>query len=168
MSSTTSAPSTNTSTSDLATPFEVLTATGRLDFDGWEPLRLSLVGEYAKNLAFDQDDINAVAVNNRGPNGEDGALGAFDGSDTAWYLNLVAGHPALDQRGHWQRFRRLPLDRVATPSSTVSTTRTSEAAEPMSKDSPSDLTTPSHHASASAPNGSAPTKSPVPPSPATS
>lgn len=88
----------------LATPFEVVTATGRLDFDGWEPIRLSLVGEYAKNLAFDQDDINAVAVNNRGPSGDDGSLGAFDGSDTAWYLNLVAGHAALDQRGQWQGF----------------------------------------------------------------
>ena len=88
----------------LASPFEVVTATGRLDFDGWEPFQFSLVGEYAKNLAFDQDDINAVAVNNRGASREDGSLGEFDGSDTAWYLNLMAGHASLDQRGHWNAF----------------------------------------------------------------
>ncbi|RYD25920.1 MAG: hypothetical protein EOP86_26685, partial [Verrucomicrobiaceae bacterium] len=45
----------------LATPFQVLAATGRLDYDGWEPVRLSLVGEYSKNLAFEQGDINAIA-----------------------------------------------------------------------------------------------------------
>ncbi|MES2705646.1 MAG: putative porin [Verrucomicrobiota bacterium] len=88
----------------LASPFQVLAATGRLDYDGWEPLRISLVGEYSKNLAFDQSDINAVAVNNRGPNGSDGSLGVFDGDDTAWYLNLMAGHAALDRRGAWNAF----------------------------------------------------------------
>src|SRR5690606_21580859 len=61
----------------LASPFRVVAATGRLDYDGWEPVRISLVGEYSKNTAFDQDAINAVAVNNRGPNSDDGGLGAF-------------------------------------------------------------------------------------------
>lgn len=88
----------------LATPFRVVTATGRLDYDGWEPVRLSLVGEYAKNTAFDKDAINAVAVNNRGPNSAEGGLGAFDGSDTAWYLNLMAGSPTLEKRGAWNAF----------------------------------------------------------------
>jgi hypothetical protein len=88
----------------LATPFDVLAATGRLNYDGLEPLRVSLVGEYAKNLAFDREDINAIAVNNRGPNGAEGAPGVFDGSDTAWYVNLMVGDPALDRRGRWNAF----------------------------------------------------------------
>lgn len=82
----------------LATPFRVLATTGRIDYTGFDPVQLSLVAEYAKNVAFDQNAINAVAVNNRG------AGGAFDGSDTAWYLNFIVGHPALDARGNWQAF----------------------------------------------------------------
>ena len=88
----------------LATPFEVLTATGRINYDGWEPLRVALVGDYAKNLAFEGDAINAVATNNRGPNGADGALGVFEGSDTAWYVSLMVGDAALDKRGRWNAF----------------------------------------------------------------
>ena len=88
----------------LASPFEVLAGTGRLDYDGWEPFRISLVGEYSKNLAFNREEIDAVAVNNRGSNGVDGSLGAFEGSDTAWYLNLIVGSPSLDRKGHWNAF----------------------------------------------------------------
>lgn len=82
----------------LATPFRVVAATGRVDYTNFDPVQLSLVAEYAKNLGFDQNTINSVAVNNRGTNG------AFDGSDTAWYVNFIAGHPALDARGNWQAF----------------------------------------------------------------
>ncbi len=88
----------------LATPYEIAALTGRLDYDGWEPIRISLVGEYAKNLAFNDDNIDAVAVNNRGPSRADGSPGAFDGSDTAWYVNVVAGHPTLEARGQWNGF----------------------------------------------------------------
>lgn len=88
----------------LATPFRVLAATGRLDYDGWEPVRLSLIGEYAKNTAFNSSDINKIAVNNRGPSSDNGGLGAFEGSDTAWYLSLMVGSPALAARGDWNAY----------------------------------------------------------------
>lgn len=88
----------------LASPFKVVTATGRLDYDGFEPVQVSLLGEYAKNTAFNRNDIESVAVNNRGPNGEDGSPGLFDGDDTAWYLNLRVGHAAMDRRGRWNAF----------------------------------------------------------------
>ncbi len=85
----------------LASKFRELAFTGRIDYDGWEPVRLSLNGEWIKNLAFDEDAINRVAVNNRGANDSLGGLGRFDGGDTAWIVNFTVGSAALDQRGNW-------------------------------------------------------------------
>ena len=88
----------------LATPFRNVTLTGRLDYDGYEPLRVSLVGEVIKNVAFDEASLSAFGVNNRGPTGAGGGTGAFEGGDTAWFLNLIAGSAALDQCGNWNTF----------------------------------------------------------------
>jgi hypothetical protein len=87
----------------LATPFRNVTLTGRLDYDGYEPIRLSAVGEIIKNVAFDEAALRANAVNNRGPVGATGP-GAFEGGDMAWFLNFVAGSAALDERGNWNTF----------------------------------------------------------------
>jgi hypothetical protein len=87
----------------LATPFKNVTFTGRLDYDGYEPIRLSAVGEVIKNVAFDEDRLSAYGVNNRGPAGTSGA-GAFEGGDMAWFLNLIAGSPSFDKRGDWNTF----------------------------------------------------------------
>ncbi|MFN0127395.1 MAG: putative porin [Verrucomicrobiales bacterium] len=92
----------------LATEFRNVALTGRLDLDYFEPVRISLVGEYIKNTAFDKEDIEAIAVNNRGPLpiGPDGTptgeIAPFEGTDTAWSLGLKFGHPALEKRGAWQ------------------------------------------------------------------
>jgi hypothetical protein len=80
----------------LASEFRNLTLTGRLDYDHFDPVRLSLVGEYIKNLAFDKAAIDQRAVNNIG------SAGAFDGGDTAWNLAFQVGKPALDAFGDWQ------------------------------------------------------------------
>ena len=63
----------------LVTPFRVLGLTGRLDYTRYEPFTVTLFGEYLKNLAFDRGAINNRAINNRGPNGANGAVGAYDG-----------------------------------------------------------------------------------------
>lgn len=92
----------------LATPYRNVALTGRLDLDHFEPVRISLIGEYIKNTAFDQEAIEAVAVNNRGalPLNADGTtaggLAPFDGTDTAWTVGVKFGHPALEKRGAWQ------------------------------------------------------------------
>ncbi|HEY2573517.1 MAG TPA: putative porin [Verrucomicrobiaceae bacterium] len=100
----------------LASPFEVLAYTGRINLNYFEPLQISLLGEYAKNLAFDKEAINKVAVNNRGPlpvapaaaNGGNapaaGApppVGGFVGGDTAWNVALVFGKPVFERAGDW-------------------------------------------------------------------
>jgi hypothetical protein len=116
----------------LATPFQVLSITGKLDFNNFEPCQISLKGEFLKNLAYDQEKINAVAVNNRGPNpapptvevtttAPDGTtattttadttpkttpteVGPYEGGDTAWMVQLQIGKPSFQKRGDWSAF----------------------------------------------------------------
>ncbi len=80
----------------LASEFRQIAWAGRLDFNHFEPLQVSLLGEYVKNMAFDRSAINTFAVNN-------GGAGAFAGGDTAWYLGMNVGKAitAFDQRGDW-------------------------------------------------------------------
>jgi len=85
----------------LATAFRNVAITGKLDLNYWEPVQVSLYGEYVKNLAFNRGDIDAIAVNNRGSTGGAGGQGKFAGGDTAWILGARFGKPALDKRGDW-------------------------------------------------------------------
>lgn len=85
----------------LASEFRNLTVTGRLDYDHYAPVRLSLLGEITKNLAFDSSAIGGIAVNNRAPE-TNGNLGSFDGGDLAWNLSFIIGNPALEKLGDWQ------------------------------------------------------------------
>ena len=85
----------------LATPFHELDFTGQLNYDRFAPIRVSLIGEYTQNLAFNYNKINAIAVNNRGPNTSTGALGNFQGGDEAFILTLKVGDVALEKFGDW-------------------------------------------------------------------
>lgn len=88
----------------LATPFEELAVTARIDFNAFEPVQVSLIGEFITNLAFDETAINAIAVNNRGPIDDDlsNSIGNFDGSGNAWLFDLRIGTPALAKAWDWQ------------------------------------------------------------------
>lgn len=79
----------------LATPFRIHSVTGRLNYDGFEPFQVSLLGEYLNNLAFDSSRLSELGINNRGTNGK------FEGGGTAYYLNLRAGKPELAAKGDW-------------------------------------------------------------------
>ena len=85
----------------LASEFENVALTSKVDYDGFDPVRVSFIGEFTKNIAFDGAAINKIAVNNRGP-GNGGQPGAFEGGDTAWFTNLIVGDPALEKRWDWQ------------------------------------------------------------------
>lgn len=80
----------------LATPFQNLAFTGKLNYDGWDPVRIALVGEYIRNIAFNSSEINEVAVNNLGTNNE------FEGDPNAWLVDLEVGSAELDKLGAWQ------------------------------------------------------------------
>ncbi len=78
----------------LATRFHQIAWAGRVDFNFWEPVQVSLMSEFVKNLAFNQDEINSFAVNN-------GGAGGFEGGDTAWYMGLQVGKPVFEKLGDW-------------------------------------------------------------------
>jgi hypothetical protein len=100
----------------LASPFQELTYTAKLEFNNFEPCQVTLIGEYIKNLGFRQGDINSKAVNNRGPIPTSTAtaatettasstaaspVGPFEGGDTAWFLSLQLGKSVFEKRGDW-------------------------------------------------------------------
>jgi len=87
----------------LATPFQELALTTRIDYNGFEPVQVSLIAEFVQNLAFDKSAIDAIAVNNRGPLDDSlsNSIGAFDGSPQAWLVELRVGTPALAKRWDW-------------------------------------------------------------------
>lgn len=88
----------------LASKFENLAVTARLDYNGFEPVQVSIVGEWITNLAFNKSLINTMAVNNRGPLDTEeinAALGEFEGSGNAWYIEGRVGTPALAKRWDW-------------------------------------------------------------------
>jgi hypothetical protein len=87
----------------LATKFRQIYWTGRVDFNHWEPLQVSLLGEFIKNVGLDKTAMNNLnrldpVVNNRS-----GGTGNWEGGDTAWYMgvNLGKAIPAFDKRGDW-------------------------------------------------------------------
>lgn len=85
----------------LASKFADAALTARLDIDVWEPYRLSFFGEYIKNTAWNQDDVGAVAVNNRGANPVLGQIGSYEGGDTAWMLKTEFGKSKFEKAGDW-------------------------------------------------------------------
>ncbi len=85
----------------LASEFRNVVLTGKLEYDAYDPYRLSLVGELTKNIAFDSAAVGGSAVNNRGAASGSG-VGEFEGGDTAWLLAFQFGKPALQSFGDWQ------------------------------------------------------------------
>jgi hypothetical protein len=86
----------------LATPFREVAYTGRLEIDTWEPYQIALVGEYVQNLDFDQEAIDAIAVNNRGVSDfATGSIGTFAGGDKAWFAGAQIGKGKFEKRWDW-------------------------------------------------------------------
>lgn len=87
----------------LATPYTIANYSGKIDLNFFEPYQISLLGDYSKNLAFDQSAIDAIAVNNRGPVAADSAtgIGSYAGGDTAWSLQLQVGKGKFEKRWDW-------------------------------------------------------------------
>ena len=85
----------------LASKYQILAYNARIDFDFFEPVQISILGDLSTNLAYNQQDIEAVALNNRGPTSDANSQGAFDGGANAWNLGIHVGPPALVQKGDW-------------------------------------------------------------------
>jgi hypothetical protein len=85
----------------LATPFHELVLNTKLEYNGFEPVQITGYGELAKNLAFHAGEINAKAVNNRGPTTATATTGPYDGGDIAWIAGLKVGSGAFQKRWDW-------------------------------------------------------------------
>jgi hypothetical protein len=99
----------------LATEFRDLALTGRLDLNYFEPVQISLLGEYIRNLAWDDADIETVAVNNRGPIDETLGFGRYEGGDTAWIAGVRVGKAKFEKLWDWSlgiSYRHLESDAV--------------------------------------------------------
>ncbi len=87
----------------LATEFQNLAFAGRLSLTYFEPVVISVFGDYVKNLAFDQGAINDIAVNNRGDIDPDDLsdVGDFIGGGNAWIVGVEVGTAKLAKRWDW-------------------------------------------------------------------
>jgi len=79
----------------LATPFDDVVLSTRLDYSGFEPFHIWFQGEFVKNIAYDKSNLSTFAVNNLNSNG------SFDGGDMGWTMNLNLGNPILKDRWDW-------------------------------------------------------------------
>ena len=99
----------------LASPFRVLSINGQIDYTRWDPFHIIAYGEYAQNLAWDRNAINAIAINNRGPNTVAGTTGFYAGGNTAWIAGVRVGNPLLAKRWDWNvgfNYRHVESDAV--------------------------------------------------------
>ena len=99
----------------LATPYEEFALSAKLDLNHFEPVQVTLFGDWVKNMAFDREAIERIAVNNRGVVGEGEGTGAFVGGDTAWLMGLRLGQQVLQKRWDWNcgvSYRHVESDAV--------------------------------------------------------
>ncbi|MCE0521631.1 MAG: putative porin [Methylacidiphilales bacterium] len=88
----------------LASAFRELALTEQLDYSGFEPLHITLLGEFVKNLAFNQNAIeNGGSPSFPGPinNRTGGISGAYVGGDLGYDVRLTVGHPTLEKLWDW-------------------------------------------------------------------
>lgn len=88
----------------LATPFHEFAFTSQIDYSGFDPFHVALIGEFVKNLAFDRNAIiNGGPTEFRGPqnNTLNASPDSFVGGDTGWIVRLKMGKVALEQLWDW-------------------------------------------------------------------
>lgn len=99
----------------LATEFNELALTARLEYNGFEPVQVSVVSEFVSNMSFNKTDVSNIGtnspdtvisdnrvVNNRAEVSLTDPLGAFDGSGIGWFGELRVGTPKLAKLWDWQ------------------------------------------------------------------
>jgi hypothetical protein len=94
----------------LASRFEVLDVHPRLQITTYDPVDISLEGEYLKNFGFNRNEIlnhgpvlaSTAALNYVGPVNNFGSNGGpYQGGDTAYLLKATFGHLELHKRWDW-------------------------------------------------------------------
>lgn len=86
----------------LAAEFRNLTLTSRIDYDHFKPVRMSVIAEAIKNIAFDESAVAARAYSDGRSGRTIDTLNDFYGGDTAYNLTFQIGKPELSHFGDWQ------------------------------------------------------------------
>lgn len=79
----------------LASSFEDIVVSGRLDYKHFEPFNAALFGEFVINPAFDRGHVDSVAVNNLNSNN------SYVGGNIAWIIGTKVGAVTLQKRWDW-------------------------------------------------------------------
>jgi Putative porin len=96
----------------LITPFNILSANGRLEYRHWEPFVVSISGEWDNNLAFNRQNVMTAGptpgANNNyndtlitGPVNNINSGGNYNGGNNAWIAQFKVGSGALQKRWDW-------------------------------------------------------------------
>lgn len=85
----------------LATDYNVLALTGRLDLGHFHPVHVTIDAEYVRNLAFDKEKISSIAVTNRGPGPATNVAGPYDGGNEGYMAFVTVGYQKLDALWDW-------------------------------------------------------------------
>ena len=87
----------------LATKFRQIAWSGQVDFNHFEPMQISLLGEFVKNVGLDRGAMSDLARRDAVVNNRSGGTGAWEGGDTAWYMGVNLGKPvkSFDKYGDW-------------------------------------------------------------------
>ena len=99
----------------LATPFHEFAATGRIEYNHFEPFQVSLTGEFVENTAFRETSVSAMAINNLGAVPSSGGTAPFLGGNKGWITTLKFGDAVLQRAGDWNLgigYRYLQSDAV--------------------------------------------------------
>ena len=89
----------------LASHFGIIDVHGRIDAHNFDPVTVSLEGEFIKNLAYNRSYILArTPSNNYGGSADPSnpnALGPYQGGDTGYMAKLTVGHLEIDKLWDW-------------------------------------------------------------------
>jgi hypothetical protein len=88
----------------LATPFRVAALTGQVDYSGFDPFHLWLVGEFIDNTAFDRNAIihGGPAIDPGPQNNTTGTdPNSFNGGNLGYLARFSVGKPVLTARWDW-------------------------------------------------------------------
>jgi hypothetical protein len=92
----------------LATPFQIFSANGRLEYRRWEPFVVSISGEWDQNMAWNASSIQDCgpsdtqnAYNIHGPINNIANNGQYQGGNNAWIAQFKIGAGALQKRWDW-------------------------------------------------------------------
>lgn len=78
----------------LASDYNELNLTAKFDYMAFDPIHVSLVADYVRNLGFDSDEVNAL----RGST----STSTVPEDITGYLVGLTVGHPKMDNLWDWQ------------------------------------------------------------------